>query len=142
MHRYQPPRLFVALMLAYLFASLGHFAHNAEFICSYPNLPSWLTTSTVYASWIAITSVGVLGVALLHLGRVTLGLLVVGVYASLGFDGLGHYALAPMAFHPLAANITILTEVAAGAVLLLATGWLLARYLSRQVKDSLRIWQV
>lgn len=58
------------------------------------------------------------------------GLLLVATYAALGFDGLGHYAVAPMALHKLGANITILLEVAAAALLLPATVYLLVRQLS------------
>ena len=49
------------------------------------------------------------------------GLLLVATYAALCFDGLGHYAVAPIALHTLGANITILSEVAAVALLLPAT---------------------
>jgi hypothetical protein len=34
------PKPFVVLVVAYFLTSLGHFAHNAEFICEYPNPPS------------------------------------------------------------------------------------------------------
>ena len=33
------------LLFVYLAASLLHFAHNAEFLGDYPNLPTWLTRS-------------------------------------------------------------------------------------------------
>ena len=49
------PKLFLALAVAYFVTSLGHFSHNAEFICEYPNLPAWLTRAKVYAAWAAIT---------------------------------------------------------------------------------------
>jgi hypothetical protein len=58
---------------------------------------------------------------------VATGLLLVAAYAALGFDGLGQYAAAPMAHHTLGANITILSEVAAAAVLFPATVYLLVR---------------
>jgi hypothetical protein len=38
--------------------------------------------------------------------------LLLAAYATLGFDGLVHYAVAPMTHHTLGANITILSEVA------------------------------
>lgn len=120
------PKVFLALAAAYFFTSLGHFSHNAEFICEYPNLPAWLTRTQVYAVWAAITSVGAIGFFLIRKRFVAMGLLLVAVYAALGFDGLGHYAVAPMELHPLMANLTILSEVAAAALLLLATLYLLA----------------
>jgi hypothetical protein len=52
--------------------------------------------------------------------------LLLAAYAALGFDGLGHYAVAPMAHHTLGANITILSEVAAADLLLPASLYLLA----------------
>lgn len=53
------PKLLLILTAACFFTSLGHFSHNAEFICEYPNLPAWLTRTQVYAVWAGITSVGV-----------------------------------------------------------------------------------
>lgn len=119
---------FIALMVAYFFTSLGHFAHNAEFICEYPNLPTWLTRAKVYAAWGAITAVGVVGLLLIRRRLVAAGLLLVAVYAALGFDGLAHYAVAPMDFHTWGANVTILSEVAAAALLLPVTLYLLVSH--------------
>ncbi len=119
------PKLFLVLAAAYFLTSLGHFSHNAEFICEYPNLPAWLTRAKVYAAWFAITSVGAFGFLLIRRRFVPAGLLLVAVYAALGFDGLGHYAVAPMALHTILSNVTILSEVAAAALLLTATLYLL-----------------
>jgi hypothetical protein len=124
----QLPKPFALLLAAYFLTSLGHFAHNAEYLCDYPNLPAWLTRAKVYGVWLAITSVGLIGLILMKNKLVGTGLLLVATYAALGFDGLGHYAVAPMAHHTLGANITILSEVAAAAVLLPAAVYLLARH--------------
>jgi hypothetical protein len=123
------PKLFIALSVLYFFTSLGHFSHNAEFICEYPNLPIWLTRAKVYAAWAAITSVGVVGFLLIRKQFVAAGLLLIAVYAALGFDGLGHYAVAPMELHTFTANLTILSEVAAAALLLPVTLYLLTQQL-------------
>jgi hypothetical protein len=125
-----PPMLMV-LTVVYFCASLGHFSHNAEFICEYPNLPPWLTRAKVYAAWAAFTSVGAVGLLLIRGRMVAIGLLLIVVYAALGFDGLGHYAVAPMALHTLGANVTILSEVAAAAALLSVALYLLALELRR-----------
>lgn len=61
MHIRNLPKPLRVLTAAYFFASLGHFAHNAEFLCEYPNLPDWLKRAKVYLAWIAITSVGLVG---------------------------------------------------------------------------------
>ncbi|HSV54200.1 MAG TPA: hypothetical protein VLJ57_18925 [Burkholderiaceae bacterium] len=130
------PKLFLALTIAYFLASLGHFSHNAEFICEYPNLPGWLTPAKVYASWAAITAVGVVGFCLLRKRRFTAGFLLVAIYAALGFDGLGHYAVAPIQFHTFGANLSILAEVAAAALLLPVTLFLLASQVRRGPRPS------
>jgi hypothetical protein len=122
------PKPFVALLAAYFLTSLGHFAHNAEYLCEYPNLPAWLTRAKVYAAWLAITSVGLVGLILIKNKLIPTGLLLVAAYAALGFDGLGHYAVAPMAHHTLGANITILSEVAAAALLLPVSLYQLVRH--------------
>ena len=120
------PKTLLTLTVVYFLASLRHFTHNAEFICEYPNLPAWLTSAKVYATWAAITSLGAVGLLLIHRRLVALGLSLVTAYAALGFDGLGHYAVAPIEFHTLGANLTILSEVTAGAVLLSFTMYVLA----------------
>jgi hypothetical protein len=71
------PKPFVLLAAAYFLTSLGHFAHNAEFICEYPNLPAWLTRAKVYAAWLAITSVGLAGFILIKNKLIPAGLLLV-----------------------------------------------------------------
>lgn len=129
------PKALLALTAVYFLASLGHFSHNAEFICEYPNLPAWLTRAQVYAVWAGITSVGVVGLLLMRKKFVSTGLLLVAVYAALGFDGLGHYALAPIEFHPLMANVTILSEVVAAALLLAVALWLLASHMLRSMRS-------
>ena len=125
------PKVLLALTAAYFLTSLGHFSHNAEFICEYPNLPAWLTRAQVYAVWAAITSVGVVGLLLMRKKFMATGLLLLAVYAALGFDGLGHYAVAPIELHPLMANVTILSEVAAAALLLPVVLGLLALHMFR-----------
>lgn len=124
-------KVLLALTAAYFLTSFGHFSHNAEFICEYPNLPAWLTRAQVYAVWAAITSVGALGLLLIRKKLMAIGLALMAVYAALGFDGLGHYALAPIELHPLIANVTILSEVVAAAILLPVALWLLASHMLR-----------
>ena len=120
------PKILLALTATYFLTSLGLFSHNAEFICEYPNLPAWLTRAQVYAVWAAITSVGVTGLLLMRKKYIAMGLVLMAIYAAMGFDGLGHYALAPIELHPLVANVTILSEVVAAALLLPVVLWLLA----------------
>jgi hypothetical protein len=54
------------------------------------------------------------------------------VYAIFGLDSLGHYVVAPMSKHTLAMNTTILSEVAAAALVLLAVLWQMALYTLRK----------
>ena len=114
------PRHLPALMALYCVASFVHFAHNAEFLADYPNLPAWFSRGQVYLAWLAVTAVGALGVALLRAGWRRGGLAVVVAYALLGFAGLDHYAAAPMSAHTPAMNATIAFEVACAALLLAA----------------------
>ena len=106
------------LMVLYGAASLFHFVHNATYIQDYPNLPAWITPVGVYVSWCVIAAVGVLGYWLYRKVSRGFGLVVIGIYALFGFDGLGHYTLAPMGAHTFSMNASILAEVAAAAALL------------------------
>src|SRR5688572_15595897 len=96
-----------AFVAMYFAASLLHFAHNAEYIAFYPNMPAWLTREKVYLAWLAITGVGVAGLALWGLGWKVAGALCLAAYGALGLDGLGHYSLALCSEHTLAMNLTI-----------------------------------
>ena len=121
------PRHLLVLLVIYFVASLIHFAHNAQFVSDYPNLPGWLTRSKVYLAWLAVTAVGSAGLVLLKLRLRLLGLLLSAGYAALGFAGLDHYWVAPVSAHSLAMNATIWFEVAAAAVLLASVLALLFR---------------
>lgn len=115
------------LVVVYFVASLAHFAHNAEFIAFYPNMPAWLTREQVYLAWLAITSLGFAGLFVARLGLHALSVLLVGAYGAFGLDGLAHYTLALCSEHTLATNLTIWAEAASGLVLMLASVLLLAR---------------
>lgn len=77
--------------------------------------------------WATNTAVGVPGGFLLRKRLLAAGLALVAGYAALGFDGLEHCALAPMALHTLVAKVTILSGVATAAFLLAMTMYLLTR---------------
>ena len=112
------PRTLLRIMILYAVASLLHFVHNALYIQSYPNMPTWITPFGVYASWCGITATGVLGYWLYQSGSRAAGLLVIALYALLGFGGLDHYAIAPIRAHTAAMNATIFAEVSAASTLL------------------------
>ena len=123
------PRHLLSLMALYCATSLVHFVHNAQFLADYPNMPAWLSPLQVMGTWLAITAVGVLGWAVTRTRWPLPGLLLIGAWAGLGFDGLAHYSLAPMAAHSLAMNLTIWSEVVAAARLLAATAVLVLKRL-------------
>jgi uncharacterized membrane protein YhdT len=107
------------LLVLYTLASFLHFAHNAEFLADYPNLPSWITRAGVYGAWLALASTGTIAYVLYRHQRRLVGLLLLGVYAALGLDGLLHYTRAPLGAHTGMMNFTIWFEAVAAAALLL-----------------------
>lgn len=107
------------LLLVYAIASFVHFLHNAEYLSAYPGLPPTWTRSGVYFAWALMTTVGMGGWMLIVHGFRRAGLLLVAIYASLGMDSLGHYAVAPLSAHTTMMNVTILLEVSAAAVVLM-----------------------
>lgn len=113
------PGVFLCV-LALMAATFVHHAHNAEFLGDYPNMPAWLSRTSVYAAWLAATLVGIAGYVLLGRGYRAAGLLLLAAYGCYGLDGLVHYALAPMAAHSAAMNLSILLEAFAGVALLAA----------------------
>lgn len=111
------PKLLGVLVALYFAASLAHFAHNAEYIAYYPNMPGWLTREKVYLFWLAITAIGAAGLLLLRLHWRNAALACLLVYGAMGLDGLGHYSLALCVEHTLAMNLTIWAEAGTGVAL-------------------------
>jgi len=111
------PRAVWVLLGVYFAASLTHFAHNAEFIAYYPNMPAWLTREDVYLAWLAVSSLGAAGLLVLSRGWPLIGLALMAAYGAMGIDGLAHYTLALCSEHTLATNLTIWFEVVSGSAL-------------------------
>ncbi len=122
------------LMLVYGAASLLHFVHNAVYLHDYPNLPAWLTAGGVVAAWLLVAGLGVLGYLLYSRVSRVAGLIVIAAYAVLGFGGLDHYTVAPVAAHTVAMNLTILLEAATAAVLLIFVARCALSWVVRRVK--------
>src|ERR1700754_5036446 len=80
----RPPAVLVPLMLIYGAASLLHFIHNAVYLHAYPNLPLWVTSGGVLASWLVVAGTGVLGYVLYSRVSRVAGLIVIAAYAALG----------------------------------------------------------
>jgi len=124
------------LLALYFCASFAHFAHNAEFIAFYPNMPQWLTREKVYLAWLGVSSVGVAAVALARLGLPSLSAILLAAYGAFGLDGLGHYALALCSEHTFATNLTIWFEVIAGLTLLIVSSALATRRIVGLARES------
>jgi len=107
------------ILILYAAATLLHFAHNAEYLTQYPNLPASWSRADVYAAWFCLTALGVAGYVLYLRDHRGFGLTFLALYAGLGFGGLLHYVRAPMAHHSAMMNVTIWTEAAAAALLLM-----------------------
>ena len=108
-------------MLLYTCASFLHFAHNAEFLREYPNLPGSLTRFGVYASWLGLVAIGLAGLTLYLARRRRSGLALLGVYALLGLGGLLHYTRAPVSAHGALTNFSIWFEVGTAVALIVVT---------------------
>jgi hypothetical protein len=106
------------LFALYAAATLLHFAHNAQYLSQYPNLPASWSGTEVYAAWCGLTALGVLGFVLYATGARRVGRPLLGLYALLGLGGLLHYTRAPLAHHSAMMNVTIWAEAAAGTLLL------------------------
>lgn len=116
-------------LLAYAGASLVHHVHNAQFLSDYPNMPASLSPAGVYAAWLGVSSVGLIGYLFVRRGHQLVGFVTLAVYGVLGFLGLGHYMLAPISAHTLTMNLTIWLEVATAVLLLIAVAGRMARRL-------------
>jgi hypothetical protein len=112
-------------LLLYAAASLLHFAHNAEFLARYPNLPPTWSRADVYVAWSGLSVIGIAGYVSYARGYFGVGLTLLALYAGFGFGGLLHYTRAPVAHHSLMMNATIWAEAVTASLLLwtLAAVW-------------------
>jgi len=115
------------LVLLFAACSLVHFAHNAEFLADYPNLPETWTRSGVYVAWVGLSATGLAGWLAFSSGYRKIGLSVLVVYALLGIDSLGHYRAARVADHTFLMNLTIVLEVGTATLLLVVVLYRLYR---------------
>jgi hypothetical protein len=106
------------LISLYAAASFIHFAHNAQYLAYYPNLPAAWSRAEVYVAWCGLSAVGALGYVLYRRGNLRVGLSTLALYSLAGLGGLLHYTRAPISHHTAAMNWTIWTEVTAAALLL------------------------
>ena len=107
------------LLILYAAASLLHFAHNAQYLALYPNLPASWSRADVYLGWCCVTTLGVAGYLLYFRRHRPVGLTLLALYAVLGFGGLLHYTRAPLSHHSSMMNVTIWVEVIAAALVLM-----------------------
>ena len=108
------------LLLLYGATSLLHFAHNAEYLADYPNLPAWFSRPSVYGVWSGIFVLGLCGYLLYRRGHTAIGLALLAACAAFGFDGLLHYGRASMAAHTAAMNLSNWTGAVTAAAALTA----------------------
>jgi hypothetical protein len=106
-----------AALLLYFVASLTHFSHNARYLSNYPNLPTWISSGSIYITWLGLTIVGCSGYLLYRRRRTITGLAMLSAYATGGIAALLHYTRAPFTAHSAGMNFTILFESAAAVVL-------------------------
>ncbi len=111
-------RALPGLLLLYAAATLLHFAHNAEYLRQYPNLPAAWTRTEVFAAWGLLSGLGLSGYLIYRRGKGAIGLALLYLYAGLGFAGLLHYTRAPMEHHSAMMNATIWAEAAAATLLI------------------------
>lgn len=130
-----PAHIWASIAL-YFIASLAHFAHNAEYIAFYPNMPAWLTRENVYVAWLAVTGIGGIAVVLSLIGKRMAAALGLVAYGGLGLYGLGHYALALCSEHTFAMNFTIWFEVIAGVALAISSAWLVKQQTAAALRDA------
>jgi hypothetical protein len=107
------------ILILYAAATLLHFAHNAEYLAQYPNLPASWSRADVYVTWFCLTALGAVGYVLYLRDHRRFGLTFLALYAGLGFGGLLHYTRASIAHHSAIMNVTIWTEAAAAALVLM-----------------------
>ena len=136
-HSLNLPRHIQVLFLIFFISNLIHFVHNAEYIAFYPGLPAWLTREKVYLAWVAGVSLGLSGLLLARTRFKPIGVALVAAYGATGIDGLAHDMVGLCSEHTLATNLTIWFEVLAGMTLLLASGLLMSRGISKRLKNGL-----
>lgn len=112
------------LVIVNLFASGGHFLHNAVFLDSYPG-PDWISNPwMVVAAWFLVAAVLILGYRWYRRGDLAKASVAIPAYCVSCFFVFGHYVYgSPLGFD-LLSNVLIFGEgLAAAALLVYYIGW-------------------
>lgn len=106
-----------AIAALYGLCTFAHFAHNAEFLAYYPNLPDEFTREVIYLLWMGLSTVGMVALPVYMLGRCITALLLLALYGLLGLSCLAHYSVGAVDEHTLTANLLILFQGLSGLAL-------------------------
>jgi hypothetical protein len=109
---------FPRLVLLNLVTSAAHFAHNAAYLETYPG-PPWISgPGVVVAAWLGIAGVLLLGYRWFERGHRAKALGAIAIFSVATMLGFAHYLYGAPSRHHTGANVTIVCEAVAGAVLL------------------------
>lgn len=115
-----------SLLLLFLIASIVstnlHYTDNATFIENYPE-PDWITTSSIYGTWIAMTFIGVLGYWLYTQGQFLISYLCLIVYSVTGLSSPGHYFYGAISNFSIKMHALIWLDLFTGAFMLGFVVW-------------------
>ncbi|NJL20762.1 MAG: hypothetical protein HC895_08050 [Leptolyngbyaceae cyanobacterium SM1_3_5] len=86
----QRQRLLLVLVVVSIISTAFHYTDNFIFIQDYPQ-PESITPTSIYITWLILTTVGGLGYWLFQLEIFWLSLLLLAVYSLTGISSLAHY---------------------------------------------------
>ena len=90
-----------------------HYTDNAIFVREYPE-PDWLTTSGILITWIAMTSVGIIGYWFYSQQNYWLSYFLLGAYAGTGLSSSAHYFYGELSQFSLKMHVFIWMDIIAG----------------------------
>ncbi|MGK7952206.1 MAG: hypothetical protein AB4368_26335 [Xenococcaceae cyanobacterium] len=110
------------LLLLFLIASIVstnlHYTDNATFIQNYPE-PDWITVSDIYATWIGMTFMGILGTQ----GQFWISYFCLTLYSFTGLSSPAHYFYGALSDFSIKMHALIWLDLLTGAFVLSFVVW-------------------
>ena len=82
--------LLLLFLLASIISTNLHYTDNASFIENYPE-PDWITVSGIYATWMIMTIIGIIGYWLYTQEKLWISYLCLCIYSVTGLSSPAHY---------------------------------------------------
>lgn len=115
-------QLLLLLLFTSIVSTFIHYTDNFLYFEQYPQ-PEWITSSSIYISWLILTAIGMAGYWLYRDRNFGLAYVCLFLYSLTGLSSLGHYLYGGLSEFSAKMHLLIWTDGLTGLAVLGFTLW-------------------